>query len=199
MSPTDDDRSRDRPEDGRDAGQEAAEREAAAWEDIVRRLSEDDPYEPGTAQHPDDAGSGPATTEQPGHAPGDDEPRDGVIGDRDPRDADPGDADVMDDGLRDSHRPDDGAGGDDPRGDDPEEDWRPPDPGDVTAGMRPGTLIAWVLLVGVGAVMIVLGFVLRGLPGWLWVPGLAIVLGCLISLFRSLPEQRNDGDDGARL
>lgn len=128
---------------------------------------------------------------------------------RDPEDPDAGDGDfedgdLLDEGLRDSRPPGEDAEGDDsrddaPEEDDPEEDWQPSDPGDVIAGMRPGTLIAWVLLVGVGAVMIVLGFVLRGLPGWLWVPGLAIVLGCLISLFQSLPEQRNDGDDGARI
>lgn len=171
MSP-DDDRARERPEDGRDA-----ERQAAAWEDIVQRLRADDPpgghaaSPTGAPQDHRPGGAGPAD-----HGPAVGGPED-----------EPGHA------WR-SWRP-----ADDGEAEDPEQDWQPADPGDVTAGMRPGTLIAWVLLLGVGAVMIVLGFVLRGLPGWLWVPGLAIMLGCLISLFQSLPEQRGDDDDGARV
>ncbi|WP_144792855.1 hypothetical protein [Kocuria palustris] len=80
-----------------------------------------------------------------------------------------------------------------------EDDWEPEDPGDVTAGMRPGTLMAWGVLLGVSAVLLVLGFLLEGLPWWLWFPGLALVLGSLVSLFQALPEQRGDDDDGARV
>lgn len=80
-----------------------------------------------------------------------------------------------------------------------EEDWQPQDPGDVMAGLRPTTLLAWVLLIGVGVGLVVLGILLDGLPWWLWLPGLAIVLGAVTSLLQSLPERHRDDDDGARV
>lgn len=86
-----------------------------------------------------------------------------------------------------------------PLDDDLEDDWQPEDPGDVTAGMRPGTLMAWGVLIGTSAALLVLGFVLDGLPWWLWVPGLALILGSLVALFQSLPDQRSDHDDGAQV
>ena len=55
------------------------------------------------------------------------------------------------------------------------------------------------LLLGAAAALVVLGFLLDGLPWWLWVPGLALILGSLVSLFRALPEERSDDDDGAQV
>ena len=89
-----------------------------------------------------------------------------------------------------------------PETDEPElldDDWQPQDPGPVTAGMRPGTIMAWAVLLGVAAALLVLGFLLDGLPWWLWVPGLALILGSLVSLFQALPEDRSDYDDGAQV
>lgn len=80
-----------------------------------------------------------------------------------------------------------------------EDDWQPEDPGPVTAGMRPGTIMAWAVLLGTAAAMLVLGFLLDGLPWWLWVPGLALILGSLASLFQALPQDRSEYDDGAQV
>ncbi|KAA9394438.1 hypothetical protein FCK90_06325 [Kocuria coralli] len=80
---------------------------------------------------------------------------------------------------------------------DPDEDWQPPDPGDVTLGLSSGTMTAWGVLVLVPVVMVVLAFMMNGLPWWLWVPGLAVVISSIASLLRKLPEDRDDGDDGA--
>lgn len=99
-------------------------------------------------------------------------------------------------GPRDYELADDAPFADDP---DPEDDWEPGDPGDVIAGMRPGTLVAWGVLLGVSAVLLILGFVMDGLPWWLWIPGLALILGSLVSLFQALPEQRSEYDDGAQV
>lgn len=87
----------------------------------------------------------------------------------------------------------------DPPVDDEDGDWHPEDPGDVTAGLSPATVAAWVLLVVTASTMVILGLVLDGLPWWLWLPGLALLLGSLLHLFRSLPEQRGEEDDGARV
>lgn len=80
-----------------------------------------------------------------------------------------------------------------------EQPWRPPDPGHVTAGLSPATLSAWLLLIVVPVVLVILGIVMDGLPWWLWVPGLATVISAIITLLGALPEQRDAGDDGARV
>lgn len=82
---------------------------------------------------------------------------------------------------------------------DSEEQWSPPDPGRVTAGLSTGALTAWSLLIVVPVVLVVLGVVMNGLPWWLWLPGLATVIASVFTLLSELPEQRDLGDDGARL
>lgn len=83
--------------------------------------------------------------------------------------------------------------------DESEEDWRPPDPGHVTAGLSTGTLTAWLLLMVVPVVLVILAALMDGLPWWLWMPGLATVISSIITLLGGLPEQRDLGDDGARV
>lgn len=78
-------------------------------------------------------------------------------------------------------------------------EWQPPDPGPVTAGLSTGTLLAWGLLVTLPVFLVVLGFVMNGLPWWLWVPGLAIMISAVLSLLGGLPEHHDDNDDGARV
>ncbi|MDO5618470.1 hypothetical protein [Kocuria sp.] len=81
----------------------------------------------------------------------------------------------------------------------PDEDWHPPDPGHVTAGLRLGTLVAWAAIMVVPVVLVILGFLMDGLPWWLWFPGLAVVISSVITLLGRLPEHRDDNDDGARV
>lgn len=82
---------------------------------------------------------------------------------------------------------------------DPEDDWRPPDPGNVIHGLSAKTLIAWALLVVTPVVLVTLGYLLGGLPWWLWMPGLAVVISSIMTLLGGLPEHRDDTDDGARV
>lgn len=148
--------------------------DARAWEDLVRRLHEDDaPADSATAEAAPAHGA-PVEEVQSHEAPIELEDRA-----RGPRDFELA-----------------------PETDEPElldDDWQPQDPGPVTAGMRPGTIMAWAVLLGVAAALLVLGFLLDGLPWWLWVPGLALILGSLVSLFQALPEDRSDYDDGAQV
>lgn len=83
--------------------------------------------------------------------------------------------------------------------DESEEDWQPHDPGHVTAGLSTGTLTAWLLFIVVPVVLVILGAMMDGLPWWLWMPGLATVISSIITLLGGLPEQRDSGDDGARV
>ena len=147
---------------------------ARAWEDLVRRLQEDDASADSAAAEAAPAHGAPVEEVQSHEAPIELEDRA-----RGPRDFELA-----------------------PETDEPElldDDWQPQDPGPVTAGMRPGTIMAWAVLLGVAAALLVLGFLLDGLPWWLWVPGLALILGSLVSLFQALPEDRSDDDDGAQV
>ena len=147
---------------------------ARAWEDLVRRLQEDDASADSAAAEAAPAHGAPVEEVRSHEAPIELEDRA-----RGPR--------VFE--LA-------------PETDEPElldDDWQPQDPGPVTAGMRPGTIMAWAALLGVAAALLVLGFLLDGLPWWLWVPGLALILGSLVSLFQALPEDRSDDDDGAQV
>lgn len=147
---------------------------ARAWEDLVRRLQEDDASADGAAAEAAPAHGAPVEEVRSHEAPIELEDRA-----RGPRDFELA-----------------------PETDEPElldDDWQPQDPGPVTAGMRPGTIMAWAVLLGVAAALLVLGFLLDGLPWWLWVPGLALILGSLVSLFQALPEDRSDYDDGAQV
>ena len=153
--------------------------DARAWEDLVRRLQGDDA--------PSDAAPADATPADmaPAHgAPAEDArspeaPRELAARARGPRAFELAPETEEADPL--------------------EDDWQPEDPGPVTAGMRPGTIMAWAVLLGAAAALVVLGFLLDGLPWWLWVPGLALILGSLVSLFQALPEERSDDDDGAQV
>lgn len=147
---------------------------ARAWEDLVRRLQEDDAPTDSAAAEAAPAHGAPVEEVRSHEAPIELEDRA-----RGPRDFELA-----------------------PETDEPElldDDWQPQDPGPVTAGMRPGTIMAWAVLLGVAAALLVLGFLLDGLPWWLWVPGLALILGSLVSLFQALPEDRSDDDDGAQV
>lgn len=147
---------------------------ARAWEDLVRRLQEDDASADSAAAEAAPAHGAPVEEVRSHEAPIELEDRA-----RGPRDFELA-----------------------PETDEPElldDDWQPQDPGPVTAGMRPGTIMAWAALLGVAAALLVLGFLLDGLPWWLWVPGLALILGSLVSLFQALPEDRSDDDDGAQV
>lgn len=147
---------------------------ARAWEDLVRRLQEDDASADSAAAEAAPAHGAPVEEVRSHEAPIELEDRA-----RGPRDFELA-----------------------PETDEPElldDDWQPQDPGPVTAGMRPGTIMAWAVLLGVAAALLVLGFLLDGLPWWLWVPGLALILGSLVSLFQALPEDRSDYDDGAQV
>lgn len=147
---------------------------ARAWEDLVRRLQEDDASADSAAAEAAPAHGAPVEEVRSHEAPIELEDRA-----REPR------------GFERA-----------PETDEPElldDDWQPQDPGPVTAGMRPGTIMAWAVLLGVAAALLVLGFLLDGLPWWLWVPGLALILGSLVSLFQALPEDRSDDDDGAQV
>ena len=147
---------------------------ARAWEDLVRRLQEDDASADSAAAEAAPAHGAPVEEVRSHEAPIELEDRA-----RGPRDFELA-----------------------PETDEPElldDDWQPQDPGPVTAGMRPGTIMAWAVLLGVAAALLALGFLLDGLPWWLWVPGLALILGSLVSLFQALPEDRSDDDDGAQV
>lgn len=147
---------------------------ARAWEDLVRRLQEDDASADSAAAEAAPAHGAPVEEVRSHEAQIELEDRA-----RGPRDFELA-----------------------PETDEPElldDDWQPQDPGPVTAGMRPGTIMAWAVLLGVAAALLVLGFLLDGLPWWLWVPGLALILGSLVSLFQALPEDRSDYDDGAQV
>ena len=74
-----------------------------------------------------------------------------------------------------------------------------PDPGPVTQGLSGGALLAWTLLVGVPVLLVVLAFLPGPLPWWALVTGLVVVVGAIGHLLRSLPEERDEFDDGARV
>jgi hypothetical protein len=74
-----------------------------------------------------------------------------------------------------------------------------PDPGPLTQGLSGSALLAWTLLVGVPVLLVVLAFLPGPLPWWALVTGLVVVVGAIGHLLRSLPEERDEFDDGARV
>lgn len=74
-----------------------------------------------------------------------------------------------------------------------------PDPGPVTQGLSGGALLSWTVLVGVPVLLVVLSLLPGSLPWWAIVAGLAAVVGAIGHLLRSLPDDRDDLDDGARV
>ncbi|MGX5359503.1 hypothetical protein [Kocuria sp. KH4] len=74
-----------------------------------------------------------------------------------------------------------------------------PDPGPVTQGLSRGALLSWAVLIGVPVLLLVLGLMPGSLPWWAIVAGLAAVVGAIMRLLTSLPEDRDDLDDGARV
>lgn len=74
-----------------------------------------------------------------------------------------------------------------------------PDPGPVTQGLSGGALLSWTVLVGVPILLVVLAVLPGPLPWWVTVAGLGAVVVAIGHLLRSLPEDRDDLDDGARV
>lgn len=74
-----------------------------------------------------------------------------------------------------------------------------PDPGPVTQGLSGGALLSWTVLVGVPVLLVVLSLLPGSLPWWAIVAGLVAVVGAIGHLLRSLPDDRDDLDDGARV
>jgi hypothetical protein len=74
-----------------------------------------------------------------------------------------------------------------------------PDPGPVTQGLSGGSLLSWTVLVGVPVLLVVLSLLPGSLPWWAIVTGLVAVVGAIGHLLRTLPDDRDDLDDGARV
>ncbi|WP_053005027.1 hypothetical protein [Kocuria sp. SM24M-10] len=74
-----------------------------------------------------------------------------------------------------------------------------PDPGPVTQGLSRGALLSWTVLIGVPVLLLLLGLMPGSLPWWATVAGLVAVVGAIVHLLTSLPEDRDDLDDGARV
>lgn len=94
------------------------------------------------------------------------------------------------------------AGAEDTRDpEEPEDDDAPysPDPGPVTQGLSGGAVLSWTVLVGVPVLLVVLSLLPGSLPWWAIVAGLVAVIGAIGHLLRSLPDDRDDLDDGARV
>ncbi|MEX5299394.1 hypothetical protein RCG67_11510 [Kocuria sp. CPCC 205292] len=94
------------------------------------------------------------------------------------------------------------AGAEDPEGaEEAEDDDAPysPDPGPVTQGLSGGALLSWTVLVGVPVLLVALSLLPGSLPWWAIVAGLVAVTAAIGHLLRSLPDDRDDLDDGARV
>lgn len=108
-----------------------------------------------------------------------------------PEDAAPGaSAGAEDAGAEDTGEPEDAGDDDAPYS---------PDPGPVTQGLSGGALLSWTVLVGVPVLLVVLSLLPGSLPWWAIVGGLVAVVGAIGHLLRSLPDDRDDLDDGARV
>jgi hypothetical protein len=108
-----------------------------------------------------------------------------------PEDAAPGaSAGVADAGAEGAGEPEDTGDDDAPYS---------PDPGPVTQGLSGGALLSWTVLVGVPVLLVVLSLLPGSLPWWAIVGGLVAVVGAIGHLLRSLPDDRDDLDDGARV
>ena len=74
-----------------------------------------------------------------------------------------------------------------------------PDPGPITSGVSPGMLRALSTVTGVLVVLAGLAALPGRLPGVVWALGLAALVGALYTVFRALPEESPEDDDGAVL
>lgn len=74
-----------------------------------------------------------------------------------------------------------------------------PDPGPVTGGVSPAMLRALSVLVAVLVIMLGLTVLPGPLPGVVWVAGLTGTVAGLFLVFRALPEDSPEDDDGAVL
>ncbi|RKQ36152.1 hypothetical protein [Kocuria tytonis] len=72
-----------------------------------------------------------------------------------------------------------------------------PDPGPVTGGISPAMLRALSVVVAVVVVVVGLSLLPGPLPTLVWVAGLVGLVGGLFLVFRALPEDSPEGDDGA--
>lgn len=118
-----------------------------------------------------------------------------LVGPRDwtPEDAVPGEPPAR---AGDAPDPADAEDDQDDQGDD---ERYSPDPGPVTQGLSGGALLSWTVLVGVPVLLVVLSLLPGSLPWWAIVAGLVAVVGAIGHLLRSLPDDRDDHDDGARV
>ena len=144
--------------------------------------------------------AGPGTPGGAGHGPEDEWSRivSGLedvrrAGDRHlagPRDWSPEDAGAEAAGAEGAGEPEDAGDDDAPYS---------PDPGPVTQGLSGGALLSWTVLVGVPVLLVVLSLLPGSLPWWAIVGGLVAVVGAIGHLLRSLPDDRDELDDGARV
>ena len=144
--------------------------------------------------------AGPGTPGGAGHGPEDEWSR--IVSDLEdvrragdrhlagPRDWSPEDAGAEAAGAEGAGEPEDAGDDDAPYS---------PDPGPVTQGLSGGALLSWTVLVGVPVLLVVLSLLPGSLPWWAIVGGLLAVVGAIGHLLRSLPDDRDDLDDGARV
>lgn len=144
--------------------------------------------------------AGPGTPGGAGHGPEDEWSR--IVSDLEdvrragdrhlagPRDWSPEDAGAEAAGAEGAGEPEDAGDDDAPYS---------PDPGPVTQGLSGGALLSWTVLVGVPVLLVVLSLLPGSLPWWAIVGGLVAVVGAIGHLLRSLPDDRDDLDDGARV
>jgi hypothetical protein len=144
--------------------------------------------------------AGPGTPGGAGHGPEDEWSR--IVSDLEdvrragdrhlagPRDWSPEDAGAEAAGAEGAGEPEDAGDDDAPYS---------PDPGPVTQGLSGGALLSWTVLVGVPVLLVVLSLLPGSLPWWAIVGGLLAVVGAIGHLLRSLPDDRDELDDGARV
>lgn len=79
----------------------------------------------------------------------------------------------------------------------PEDQVYDPDPGPVTSGISPAMLRALSAVLAVVVVVAGLALLPGPLPGLVWAAGLAALVGALVLVFRALPDDPPEDDDGA--
>lgn len=80
---------------------------------------------------------------------------------------------------------------------DPTDERYDPDPGPVTSGISPAMLRALGVILAVLVIMLGLALLPGPLPGLVWVAGIAGIVAGLVLVFRALPEDAPEDDDGA--
>ncbi|RLZ02993.1 hypothetical protein CWC38_08115 [Kocuria tytonicola] len=80
---------------------------------------------------------------------------------------------------------------------DPEDEVYDPDPGPVTGGISPAMLRALSAVLAVVVVVTGLSLLPGPLPGLVWTAALAGLVGALVLVFRALPSDPPEDDDGA--